>query len=156
MQNKILPGWMGVLDLPPWPPLNISSFFLISHPFMNLHPTPDLIILLCAFLSLYLCFCYIFSFLKNFIYFERERDVRGADREGERENPKQALCHQCKSLRQGSNLQTVKSWPELKPRVGRLIHWATQAVLLLKPLPSICFSRLGPNHISCMTNYPQT
>ena len=41
-------------------------------------------------------------------------------REGERENPKQALC--C----QHGHLRTVRSWPELKSRVRRLTDWASQ------------------------------
>ena len=66
-----------------------------------------------------------------FIYFERERErmwVGEGQREKEREKESQAgSVVSVQSQTQGSNPQTVRSWPELKSRVIGLTDWATQA-----------------------------
>ena len=60
-----------------------------------------------------------------FFYFrKRVRTSRGRA-EGKKENLKQGP-HSAWS-RRGSNSQTVRWWPELRSRVGRLTNWAPQA-----------------------------
>ena len=55
---------------------------------------------------------------------------RGAEREGERDyQAGSALSAQSPTW--GLNPWTMRSWPELKPRVGYLTDWATQAPLKL-------------------------
>lgn len=81
----------------------------------------------------FLFFPFLPSFLSSFflfyfqIYlFERGREKERESGEGaEGENLRQAP-HWAQSPRQGSILPSM-TWPEPKPRVGRLIYWATQA-----------------------------
>ena len=75
-----------------------------------------------------------YSLILHLIFFfekerEREREVQRV-RERERENPKQPPCcwHRA-CLMQSLNPQTMKSWPEAKPRAGSLTDWATQVPL---------------------------
>ena len=74
-------------------------------------------------------------FLEFLVFlFKRETEIerqrqrmngRGADREEERESQAgSALSAQ--SPMWGSNSRTMRSWPELKPRVRRLTNWATE------------------------------
>ena len=69
-----------------------------------------------------------------FIYvFQREREREnklGAEREGDRESQAGSMPS-VQSPMQGSNPQTMRSWPELKSRVRGLTHWATQVPLLM-------------------------
>ena len=57
-----------------------------------------------------------------YLFWERESMWGGAEREGDRES--QA------GLTRDSISWTMRSWPELKSRVGRLTDWATQAPLV--------------------------
>ena len=74
-----------------------------------------------------------FQFLK-FICFERERERErertwagvGAEREGRRESQEGSTLS-AQSPTWGQNPRTVRSWPELKPRVGHSTDWATWA-----------------------------
>ena len=61
----------------------------------------------------------LFFLVFIYLFWEGERE-----REKGRENPKQAPCPT-----QGSIPQTMRSWPELKSRVGRLTDWTPQASL---------------------------
>ena len=72
-------------------------------------------------------------FLSLLIYIERGRERVYASREGAdrgRENPKQAPRSSWSSL-QGSNPQTVRSWPEPQSRVCHLTASATQVTQFL-------------------------
>ena len=86
-------------------------------------------------------FCF-FYFLKNLmlVYFwererERERERGGEQAGGEqRERETESLSSSilsAQSLKQGSNPWTLRSWPELKPRVRCLTEWAAQLPLFL-------------------------
>ena len=59
------------------------------------------------------------------IYLFRDRAGGGAERERIPRGPALSAW----SPMQGMNSPTVKSWPELKPRAGRLTNWATQVPL---------------------------
>ena len=66
------------------------------------------------------------SFLSVFILRKRERErERERERQREGDNPKQAPCCQYRAWCRVQN-QTMRSWPELKSRVGCLTNWATQ------------------------------
>ena len=75
---------------------------------------------LCPLTSLQGSFFPFLSFFKKVYLFWGGR----WQRQGERENPKQALL--AWSPTWGSNSQTVRSWPELKSRVGHSTNWATR------------------------------
>ena len=71
-----------------------------------------------------------------FIYFERERERKSVSkpagerqRESERERIQSRLLAVSAGPHLGLDLTTVRSWPELKSRFGRLTDWATQAPL---------------------------
>ena len=80
----------------------------------------------------------ILLYFLKFIYFERQRERererereskqgRGTERGRERKNPKQAPhCLSAQSMMWGLNSRTVRSWPELKSRVGHLTNCANQ------------------------------
>ena len=51
----------------------------------------------------------------------------GGQRERGRENPKQAPHCPCRARCRAQSHPTLRSWPELKPRVRCLSNWATQA-----------------------------
>ena len=70
------------------------------------------------FISFHFISFHFISFRFVFIYFKREKEEQ-REWEGERENPKQAPVR-------GSNSRTMRSWPELKLRVGCLTNWTTQ------------------------------
>ena len=77
-------------------------------------------------------FLYVYIFL-IFIYFERNRarvSEGRTEREGERENPKQAPYCKHRAQYGAPTHKTVRPWPKLKPRVGCLTEWATQAPLI--------------------------
>ena len=58
---------------------------------------------------------------------ERQREWDGAEREGERQNPKQALCCQCRARRGARAPETARSHQSRSiPRAGRLTDWAPQ------------------------------
>ena len=66
-----------------------------------------------------------FLFLNLFIYFEREGEKASreeTEREGERESQAGSMLSAQSSM-WGSNPQTIRSWPKLKPRVGCLTDW---------------------------------
>ena len=65
----------------------------------------------------FILFCFV---LFLFILRERRRN-----RESERERERIPSRLQCG----GSNSRTMRSWPELKPRVSRLTDWTTQGPL---------------------------
>ena len=52
-------------------------------------------------------------------------------RERETQNPKQAPHHQRRAQCGARTHKTMRSWPELKPRVRCLTNWATQAPLTI-------------------------
>ena len=83
-----------------------------------------------AVLSFYAVLSFFF-FKFTYLFKEREKESRGGtEREGERESQGvSALSVQ--SLMQGSNSQTVRSWPEQKPRIRCFTDGATQASHLL-------------------------
>ena len=69
--------------------------------------------------------------------FERQRASEPArtgegQRERKTENPKQDLHCQHGAPTQSSIPWTVRSWPELKPRIGHFTDWATQEPLFLE------------------------
>ena len=74
----------------------------------------------------------LFFFLVVFIYFEREQERAkhggGRGREGERESQAGSKLS-TQSPTQGWHPQTVRSCPELKPKVGCLLNRATQVPL---------------------------
>ena len=72
--------------------------------------------------------------LNKFLYLfwerERERERAGeVQRERERKNPKQTPSCQHGAQLGAQTHEAVRSWPEPKPRVGRLTNWAAQASL---------------------------
>ena len=74
-------------------------------------------------------FFFVFSFFK-LIYCEIAHEpvwTGEKQRERDRENPKQVPRAVSADPTRGSILQTSRSWPELKSRVGRQTHWASQA-----------------------------
>ena len=98
--------------------VSVSCYYLENHYFLS---------------HLFLFFSFLFF---KFVYFERETAWSGeGHRERETEDPKQALCCQQRTRHGAPTHETVRSWPEWKPRVGRLTDWATQA----HPLPAISF-----------------
>ena len=81
------------------------------------------------------------------VYFETEREWEHArtsrgevEIKGDRESQAGSVPS-AQSLIQSLNSQTVRSWPDLKSRVGRSTKWATQV-----PLDSIFESRLAWRH----------
>ena len=72
---------------------------------------------------------FFLSFLKClFIYLFWKRESReGAERERERENPKQALHCQHRARHKARSHEPLRSWPELKSRVSCLTDWAPRA-----------------------------
>ena len=90
--------------------------------------------------------------------FERERERKlehggCRERESERENLKQAPHCQHRAPMQGLISWTTRSWPEPKPRVGHLTHWATQASLKLifSILITSQFNPVQLNHIKILS-----
>ena len=94
-----------------------------------------------------------------FLYFERESErtcTWGRGKERGRERASKTGCTlSAQSLMWGSISWTLRSWPELKSRVGRLTDWAT-------PVPQITFflsSQLVTSFVeslSCPVNAPWT
>ena len=71
-------------------------------------------------------------FLSLLILKETGQVGKGREREREREereNPKQVPCCHLRAWRGAWTHETLRSWPELKPRVGLSINWATQVTL---------------------------
>ena len=76
-----------------------------------------------------------------YLFWERERDrereeesseEKGRGRERERDRESQAVSMlSAQSLMWGLIPRTMRSWPDLKARVGRLTDWATQTPLFL-------------------------
>ena len=58
-------------------------------------------------------------------------------RERETENPKQALCWQCRTWHWAWTHESLRSWSEPKPSVRHLTNWATQEPLY--PLFVYCY-----------------
>ena len=87
----------------------------------------SLFFLLCVCLYIQHKTCHFNHFKNLFIYFEVGRR---AERETERENPKQPLLP-VQSLMRGLISQTVRSWRELESPVGRLTDWHIQAPLTM-------------------------
>ena len=72
---------------------------------------------------------YTYDFLKKYLLILREwASRRGAEGGKERESQAGSTLT-AQSPTRGWNLWMVRSWPEPKPRVGRLTNWATQAPL---------------------------
>ena len=70
------------------------------------------------------------AFIYLFIYlFSESMSMGGAEKERQKENPKQAPHCQQREPDAGLELMTARSWPELKWRVRRLIDWAAQGPL---------------------------
>ena len=73
-------------------------------------------------------FIYLFFKVYLFIYLERDRTrVGGCSKRGRERIPTRPVLSAW-SLMWGSNSEIMKSWPELKPRVGWWTDWDTQAV----------------------------
>ena len=79
----------------------------------------------CSFSLQSLCTCYSTFFFFFNAYFLREREsTLGRGREREREKSQAGSTPlSAQSPMQGSNSQTVRSWPKLKSRVG---YWPTE------------------------------
>ena len=73
------------------------------------------------------------------IYFEREIESKqGRSKErGRQRIPSRVRAVNAKGL----NPQTLRSWPEPKPRVGRLTKWATQELILERHVLKEYFKR---------------
>ena len=87
-------------------------------------------LLTCSFIMILWHLGFFFFFLQ-FILRERacmHKWARGRERERKRENTTGSTLS-VQSLMQGCISQTMRSWPELKPRVGCLTNWATLAPL---------------------------
>ena len=86
-------------------------------------------------------------FLKNidFLYF-RVKEPEGGQRERERKTPADASLSLEPNV--GLDLKTLRSWPELKPRVGRSIDLATQGFLKLEFL----YKLPGPDQTYLLQN----
>ena len=109
--------------------LALTSMYIVLIPFSNG---------LCVFVSLPqtpVCLVnfwhsqkrYVFILLSLFIYFERESEWASRRGQKKRERESQAVSTlSAWSPTWGSNPQTMRSWPELKPRVGRLTYWSPQ------------------------------
>ena len=81
-----------------------------------------------SFIYLFYCLFSCCFFFLSFIYFVRDSMSRGgADRVGERENPKQALHCWHRTRHRSRTHKTVRSWPGQKPRVRNSNDWAIQA-----------------------------
>ena len=68
------------------------------------------------------------NFVKVYLLIFREIGtvwVGEGQKKGERENPKQALCCHHRVRHGAQTHETMRSWPELKPRVWRLTNRAT-------------------------------
>ena len=82
----------------------------------------------CMYVCMYVCI-YVCMYFQCLLIFERARGWAG---EGQREKDRESQAGSALSAQNhvwGSNWQTMKSWPELKSRIGCLTDWATQAPL---------------------------
>lgn len=65
-------------------------------------------------------------------------------------NLKWTCCWAQSTMRKGLDLKIVTSWPELKPRLGGIIDWATQVPLLFR------FLKLLDKLNSSTDTYPES
>ena len=97
---------------------------------------------------------FFFFFKLTYLFWERQRQHKWGRA---RKDPKQAPPCPCRTwCRTGTHEEAVRSWPELKLRVGRLTDWATQrrrililtAILLLRSILTTWLAVLPPFTLS--------